>query len=395
VLTVLDFIGQQHREFRFDLRFRALTGIGRGHLARQVSDGFTALPAGSQIVLDRVVQEIVLANVRQQLGLSNKQLIADVRSHASQSNSSPYQLQDYLSDSGRDIKEIYRRTNWTSLKREAGLSFVNPSSVSEFESAALKRMNAFVHIDDSERARAYSMLSQEGGTEYSSLSDRDRTYARMLISAVWPNGGGFGGYEEALKALRMSQSVGLELAEIAAISSDSSRAVPKNLGDYYSDVPLFSHATYRREEILAALGWADITKGRHSSNMQSGVQWCDETRTDALFVTLHKSERMFLPSTMYKDYALNEVLFHWESQNATSGKSNVGQRYINHVSEGSKVLLFTRHANTDDEGIIGAYRCLGLVDYVSHVGEKPMGITWRLDRPMPSEVYLSASAVAR
>jgi hypothetical protein len=28
VLTVMDFIGQQHREFRFDLRYRALTGYG-------------------------------------------------------------------------------------------------------------------------------------------------------------------------------------------------------------------------------------------------------------------------------------------------------------------------------------------------------------------------------
>ncbi|MDQ0617357.1 superfamily II DNA or RNA helicase/HKD family nuclease [Arthrobacter globiformis] len=41
VLTVLDFIGQQRREFRFDLRYRALTGYGRKELEKAVEDEFS------------------------------------------------------------------------------------------------------------------------------------------------------------------------------------------------------------------------------------------------------------------------------------------------------------------------------------------------------------------
>ena len=54
VLTALDFIGQQRREFRFDVRYRALIGIGRKTLERQIEQGFPFLPSGSQLVLDRV-----------------------------------------------------------------------------------------------------------------------------------------------------------------------------------------------------------------------------------------------------------------------------------------------------------------------------------------------------
>jgi superfamily II DNA or RNA helicase len=52
VLTVIDFIGQQHWEFRFELRYRALTGYGRQQLEKAVEDEFPYLPSGSQIVLD-------------------------------------------------------------------------------------------------------------------------------------------------------------------------------------------------------------------------------------------------------------------------------------------------------------------------------------------------------
>ena len=57
MLTALDFVGHQRREFRFDQRFRAMTGVGGKALQRHVDDGFPFLPSGSQIVLDRVAQD--------------------------------------------------------------------------------------------------------------------------------------------------------------------------------------------------------------------------------------------------------------------------------------------------------------------------------------------------
>ncbi|MGV0838549.1 DEAD/DEAH box helicase family protein, partial [Mycolicibacterium thermoresistibile] len=67
VLTALDFVGHQRREFRFDQRFRAMTGVGGKALQRQIEDGFPFLPSGSQIVLDPVAQKVVLENIKQQV----------------------------------------------------------------------------------------------------------------------------------------------------------------------------------------------------------------------------------------------------------------------------------------------------------------------------------------
>jgi hypothetical protein len=153
---------------------------------------------------------------------------------------------------------------------------------------------------------------------------------------------------------------------------------------------LQTHATYRREEILAALHWGSAVAGH-----QSGVAWCPESKTDALLVTLHKSEQAFSPSTMYHDYALGPGLFHWQSQNATSSSSPTGQRYMDRGKFNSQIVLFTRDVGQDSDGFIGTYTCLGQVDYVKHESDKPMSIAWKLHRDMPIDVYQSASAVTR
>ncbi|WP_449372014.1 DEAD/DEAH box helicase family protein [Arthrobacter psychrolactophilus] len=117
VLTVLDFIGQQHREFRFDVRFRAMTGYGRKQLQKAVSDDFPFLPSGSQIILDRVAKDVVLTNLKAQLSLNKPKLVADIKSYAK------LLLADYLEESGNDVKTIYKSTknSWTEFLRLAGL----------------------------------------------------------------------------------------------------------------------------------------------------------------------------------------------------------------------------------------------------------------------------------
>jgi superfamily II DNA or RNA helicase len=46
VLTVLDFVGHQRKEFRFDLRYRRLLGRTRRELEADIDQGFPYLPAG-------------------------------------------------------------------------------------------------------------------------------------------------------------------------------------------------------------------------------------------------------------------------------------------------------------------------------------------------------------
>jgi superfamily II DNA or RNA helicase/HKD family nuclease len=381
LLTVLDFIGQQRREFRFDTRYRALLGVGRRSLERQIEQGFPFLPSGSQIVLDRVAQDIVLGNVRQQL--PRKGLVADVRSYGDVS------LARFLAESGRDLDEVYRSGgSWTALRRAAGFATPAPGPREE---SLLKRVSSLAHVDDPERARVYSRLLSDAPT-YESLSEREQRLARMLFFTLWPDRGGFDSYEEGLTLLRQHPAVCREIREVIAYTCDRARHAPEALGRGLLHVPLFSHARYRREEILAGLGWASMS--RPAKGQATGVAWAPETRTDALFVNLRKSEADFSPTTMYRDFAIAPDLFHWESQNATRVESAAGQRYLHHEELGTHVVLFVRERPRDELGVM-PFMCLGQVVYEEHRGERPIAVTWRLRRRMPGDVFAVASVVAR
>jgi hypothetical protein len=155
------------------------------------------------------------------------------------------------------------------------------------------------------------------------------------------------------------------------------------------EVPLRINGHYSREEILAALSWATLE--RKPSTFQSGVVWCQHVNTDAFLVTLKKNEKEYSPTTMYRDFALSRDLFHWESQSTTSEASRTGQRYVNHVAQGSHVLILAREVKTTEWGGPRPYLCLGPASYVSHEGERPIAVTWRLRHQMPVEVFRAAS----
>jgi superfamily II DNA or RNA helicase/HKD family nuclease len=382
VLTVLDFIGMHRAEFRFDRILRAMTGLTRSRLLGDIANGFPFLPAGSQIVLDRVVQERVIENVRAKMKLNRGAMVDDVRSYLT--HNPDLDLAGYLVASSREIREVYSKTTWSEIRHQLGLA-----KLTEDEHALSGRMKSFIHVDDSERAEAFAALLAADGPNENELSATDRQYASMLLAILWP-GSRFTSVDVGLTRLRGLTTICSEIKQILNVTSDASRRVARPMGGSLAPNVLKSHATYRREEILAALGWES-----GFANHVSGVAWCAETQTDALLITLHKSDKRFSPTTMYHDYALSPELFHWDSQNATSELSEVGRRYIGHEANGSNVVLFSRDVGTDTDGFTGAYVCLGRAIYVKHIGNKPMSITWQLERSMPADIFLSASAVAR
>ncbi|WP_326964854.1 DUF3427 domain-containing protein [Arthrobacter sp. PL16] len=399
VLTVLDFIGQQRREFRFDLRYRALTGYGRKQLEKAVEDEFPYLPSGSQIILDRVAQKVVLDNIRSQLRFNRSQLVQDIASYGGTN------LASYLEKSGNDLKQLYRNTkdSWTGHLRQAGLigSLAEAGTgqqilelTNQNERKLLDRMVRFLHVDDPERGKAYAELVDPECPPYAELGLREQTFARMLFYTLWNDGGGFSTYDAGLNHLRQYRFVCSEIRQLIELGVATSRHAGKGLGFGLQHVPLLSHATYRRAEVLAALGYGSLESGKNVQHRE-GVAWCPQTSTDAFFVTLNKDDKNHSASTMYKDYAISPELFHWESQNATSHSSPTGQRYLDRKGHGSHVLIFTRPTAEDETGLAVPYTCLGAVDYVQHSGEKPIAITWKLHRPMPADVYVEAAAVAQ
>lgn len=281
VLTVLDLIGQHRREFRFDVRYRALTGSSHRVLEQQIEQGFPYLPSGSQLILDRVSQRIVLDNVRRQLQLSRRDLVVDVRSHGD------LPLARYLEDAGRDLADVYKsKSSWTTLRREAGW----PTPHAEAgEAALLRRMVALSHVDDPERATAYTKFATADSPRYDDLTEREQRLARMLFFTLWPDRGGFSSYGEGLDHLRAHPAVCAELRELVSLGLDRARYLPQPLGEGLQGTPMASHAHYRREEILAGLDWASLERSARGNI--TGVAWSEAMQTDALMITCARVRR--------------------------------------------------------------------------------------------------------
>jgi len=133
---------------------------------------------------------------------------------------------------------------------------------------------------------------------------------------------------------------------------------------------------------LAALGEHTESK---KIPFREGVKYVEDKKTDIFFITLNKSEKDYLESTMYEDYAISEQLFHWQSQSRTSIESPTGQRYINHRNTGNTILLFVRE-NKRENGKTSPYYFLGKGNYVEHNGSKPINIIWQLEEKIPQTI---------
>ena len=109
--------------------------------------------------------------------------------------------------------------------------------------------------------------------------------------------------------------------------------------------------------------------------------------------TLHKSEAHYSPTTMYQDYAINERLFHWQSQSTTSADSPTGRRYVEHEARGHSVLLFGRE-HRGRSGLAAPFAFLGPACYLGHTGSRPTSVTWELIHPLPASLHRSLARLA-
>jgi hypothetical protein len=321
-LTVLDFIGNQSADFRFDLRYRALTGVSRRGLAGEVEQGFPTLPPGCHIELDRVAADLVLRNVMSSLRIDWKDLVRELRQLGE------VDLTAFLRETGLELDDIYRRRRggWAGLRRSAGLDDGPSGPEDDKLAGAIGRM---LHIDDLERLTFMSDLLGHPGPPAPRFSGREGRLFAMLHYSLWSWNEPIERLDVGLRRLWENAGRRDELRELTRALRGRMRRVTRPV-DPGGDVPLHVHARYSLAELLAAFGVLNPAASRGS-----GVKWVEAARADLFWFNLRKSEKHFSPTTMYADRAISPSLFQWESQNATSPASPTGQRYIHHRERGS------------------------------------------------------------
>jgi hypothetical protein len=379
-VTVLDFIGQANRKFRFDLRYRAVTGTTRTEVEKQIQQGFPFLPAGCSMQLDRVATEIVLENLRTALPSNRPALVRELRGlmSARPAEAGPdIGLAEFLTQTGLELEDVYKSGSWTSLKRAAAIPLPSPGPQEDHIGDALRRM---LHIDDPQRLAAYRLwLSSKPGE---AIPDQIARVATGLAATIWgrhmpPS------LAESLANLQAHPGIVAEILELLALLEKRADHLTHPLG---LTIPLSVHARHSQAEVFAAIG---RSTSEHFYQHREGTYRDEATNSDLFFVTLEKSERDYSPSTLYKDYAISPTLFHWESQSITSQASPTGQRYIHHRERNGNILLFVRHRKTEN-GQTAPYTFLGLADYVSHKQERPIQFVWQLQRSMPADFFRQA-----
>ena len=381
-LTVLDFIGNQHTEFRFDLRYQALTGVSRRGLAREVEHGFPTLPPGCHIELDKVSADLVLRNVKSSLRMNWQGLVAELR------RLGDVPLGTFLDETGLDLDDIYRRRRggWAGLRRLAGLDDRLPAADDDRLSASFGRM---LHIDDLERlAFLRQILDSTNPPPNDPENGRAQRLLLMLHFSLWGANDPASEIGAGLERLWANPSRRQELLDLSTLLHDRIRRITRPV-DPAGSIPLHEHGRYSRDEALAAFGVDN------PGSVRQGVKWVKDEQADVLFVTLRKTEKQYSPTTMYQDRAITPELFQWESQSTTSDSSPTGQRYVHHRQHGSSVHLFVRETKETD-GDMGAppYIYAGPCAYVRHSGDRPMKVIWKLEHTLPAETFHAARVAA-
>lgn len=375
-LTVLDFIGAQHQQFRFASRFRALSSEPTVSLEKEVQQESPHLPAGCAIRLERVAQQRVLENIRQSLRLRRPRIVADLKELGRHLGRSPT-IREALEYLHADLDEILKRGLWSRLLADADLTSA-PEDLDEDRLA--KGIFRLAHIDDPHQMRFLLQWLRAGNpAQVDPLAHR--RLAMLLVTLFGSDGNGWT-LNEAQSRLLQNPATCRDLVAVLEHRLHVSRTRPEAIEPTLSG-PLALHAAYTRDEALVGLGhWTFEQR----PDFREGVLHMRNAKVDAFFITLNKTDGTYSPTTMYEDYAISGELFHWQSQSTTSVDSPTGQRYIRHRAMGYTPLLFVREHKDLPNGLASPYCYLGPADYVSHEGSKPISIVWRLRTPMPARL---------
>ncbi|GGC42934.1 type III restriction-modification system restriction subunit Res [Parapedobacter defluvii] len=388
VLTVLDFVGNARPEYDFESKFRALIGKTNTTVQKEIQDDFPHLPLGCAIVLEKVAKETILANIRQATNLSRRNLIAKIQAFRHHTNL-PLTLANFLYMYSMDVRAVYARDLWSRLCYEAGVISAWDDHNGKLYLAMIRNKwsgtasDAYFSFVLELAERGFAMQKRE-------FTESERAMLLMLYYDFYPEPTGVG-LLESIEAIGANKLLVKELIAYLRYRLDGLDFREMDITTLGYEQPLKLHARYTRDQILAAFGLSTVDK---KSTNREGVAENKGLNTELLFIDLQKSEEDYSPTTLYDDYAINDVLFHWQSQNRTRADSDKGLSYINQEKLNKNILLFVRETKRDEWGNTLGYVFLGDARFVKYEGEKPMSITWELREPIPSYLWNASAKMA-
>ena len=394
-LTVLDFVGQYRKEFRFADRLGAMLADPSVSIEGQVEGGFTALPPGCSITLERVAREQVLSNIRAQIQSQRARMIESLKRLRERLERTP-SMREFIDTQRVDPRSFYAkrdaRLTWSGILEGAKLGGAaeDLDAIEPFIAA----LRAVASLTDRRLAQfglgLLDMLERDDGGGSVDLEDRR---LQVLLVEFADAVGRTREVAEATSAdhvlveLRANAPLRRELralfdalvTRVVSLAPTPNTAIP-------TGVPLALHRVYTRRQLFAAFGSESIWR----TIPQSGVAWIPEHGAYIMLVTLEKDADSFTERTRYRNYAISPTVFHWQSQSTARPDRGDGMR-IPQAKDGIGTMwLFVRRATKDEFGT-EPYVFMGAFQPTSIEGMRPMSVTGELANAMPAEWFEIAS----
>ncbi|MFT7859717.1 MAG: DUF3427 domain-containing protein [Sulfurimonas sp.] len=374
-LTILDFVGNAREEYDFEGKFRGLIGKTSTSVKDEIENEFPHLPLGCSIILEKKAKDYILTNIKKATTLGKRKIINKIQNFHSYTDL-PLTIKNFTKINHIPIEKLYKNESFTKLCFEANVvKEFNENNEKEFVRAVTKKWLL---------TRSYTYFQFilnliQSNYKVNLANQEEKQMALMLYYDFFQEPNQLYTLEKAIEYIGNNKLLSDEMKEIIGLLSEQIDYIEYDLNLPFQ-TPIKVHSRYTREQILAGFGVHNFEK---KSSSREGVLDIKDKNTELLFVTLEKTEDKYSPTTMYDDYAINEKLFHWQSQNSTKPESPKGQSYINHKNNGKNIILFVREANHNENKNVMTYVCLGKVFYKSHYGSQPMSITWELEYDIP------------
>lgn len=388
-LTVLDFVGNANPNYDFESKFRALIGKTNTTVLKEIESDFVHLPLGCSIILEKKAKEVILNNIRKATSLNKRELVKRLQNYVNQTDL-PLTLANFIKINHIPFQRLYLRNTWTDLCAEAGILKQVDRTNEKFYHGMLRKKwaatNSWSYFKYLLELAENNFLVNEDV-----LSETDKKYLLMLHYDFWQEATSSMSLQESIETIGRNQDYVDEIKDYLRLRMDLIDFEESICFNLNYEQPLRLHARYSRDQILAAFGLSTLEK---KSSNREGAAENKVLNTELLFINLHKSEEDFSPTTMYDDYAIDETLFHWQSQSKTSDTSPTGKAYIQQSENNKKILLFIRESKHDMYGNTAGYVFVGLGNFISYEGSKPMSITWKLEEPIPEYLWTASAKMS-
>lgn len=395
-LTVLDFVAQANQSYNYESRFRALVGRTTNGIQKEIEDGFTFLPRGCSITMERQAQEYILKNIKEAI-FNLRRLRKEVK-YFTQNTGRELTIENFIENFDLDWRVIYKTPgSWARLKVQAGLAvdaFDENSKYIKLLEGGLARL---YHTNSYEYLNYLQTLLLNGMRQVARPTSRQKEFFELFYYTIWMNDPEKVCKETCIPdVIKDKNQAVLSLNDLSWFMEELRFLINLRISqlckttrwiniDENTEIELYG--CYSADEVHLLL------EGKLGRWQVFGTQYNYEKKIAMVFVTLNKSDKEYSPSTLYEDYAISPEQFHWQSMNKVTKESEEGKRIINQRNNGWKFILFVRDSKEDKYGNTNGYYCLGLMDFNSCYGEKPLNVVWDMQNQIPGFILESAKAI--